>query len=183
MFALIAWAFFSADVDSLRSPHYVVREAAEARLTKYSYVTWPLCDKPFTDVEQARRAKRVCDAQLKLVNTRSLPHVFQSSPPWWSLYFDDLGVPYEFTGGWYSDIDGCYESWLTGEFNVLAFGMRPHWFYSLAANYLGEPHITQCGRHVWSIGQSKDATAAMGRDLLRLGLPRSLVERWLCSGK
>jgi hypothetical protein len=76
MWHLIILCCFQADVDRLRHPDFAVRQAAEERLTVWRDLTWPLLDRPFSDVEQRRRARRIVQATFGS-NPAPLPFLAQ----------------------------------------------------------------------------------------------------------
>lgn len=56
---LLLWIVFAGDIRALGSHDYYEREAAEARLTKWCALAYPLLDRKFDDLEVARRVQRI----------------------------------------------------------------------------------------------------------------------------
>src|SRR4051794_28749655 len=61
LYTVTLWVIFQPDVAALSADDYAAREAAEARLTRWVDLTWPLLDRNFDNAEQRRRARRVLE--------------------------------------------------------------------------------------------------------------------------
>src|SRR4051794_5040898 len=59
LYLLFLHAAFAPSVCDLGADDFATRERAEARLTRWADVCWPLLDRPFGDPEVRRRAGRV----------------------------------------------------------------------------------------------------------------------------
>lgn len=179
MSTLLLWLCFGADVRDLAHDDWARREAAEARLTRNSYLTWRLCDRPFRDPERRARARRVAEGYLHMGGLPPLPALL--GPPWYmALWYDEGGT-------WFADYGGLALSahaqgrelfcWSGPSEGALAPLVRLY-LRRAGAEQLDSPaHVSGYYR----ASACRDATALLARDLLRLGLPRPLV-RWALGG-
>lgn len=88
MLELILYAVFARDVAGLASESYAVREAASQRLARHHWLTWRMCDRPFPDLEQRRRAEAVVRMALRVDPCPPL------CAPFIDVRMEDFGIDY-----------------------------------------------------------------------------------------
>lgn len=168
MWEALLWLAFHGDIADLGAEEFTVREAAEARLMRWSDLTWPLLTRRFDDCEQQRRARRIV--------ARTLPTSF---PPLSLL----SGVPLrEWCQGeaFYGTITPCRPGpgWRLG-------WLRPDPAAPLAPliHRYGERARTQHAWRDWAqVADDREATRLLATDLLKCGVPPAGVRalcRWL----
>lgn len=174
---LVLVLMFGSDVEALSSPDYLVREKAEARLTYYGDLTWPLLEGHQKDLEASRRARRV----LERVWGNYHPPIAVIIPdvlPEWGYWIEgrfcrSIGTKY------YKDSYLTYLHTITisSESHKVTYrGGLP----GCLANYYGEKCRTQYEWRDWqSSVDSREATRLFCSDLKRFGVPPCLVRSFL----
>jgi hypothetical protein len=160
MYQIALWLVFSPDVAALASDEYAVREAAEARLSRFADLTWPLLDRSFTDCEQRRRARRVV--------AQAIP---QSYPPLALLSGSPLAE-------WQMPATNCHSVGLCPGLGWHMAWVRPDPAAPLGflIHYYGERTRTQYTWRDWqSAADGREATRLLVRDLLNVGVPAPVV--------
>jgi hypothetical protein len=160
MYAAVLWIVFQSDIAALGSASYAERQAAEARLSLWVDVAWPALNRPFSDCEQRRRARRVLASAIP-----------QGVPPIALL----AGNP---TPEW-QRAQTCHSVIGTrpGPDWQLAW-LRPDQRSSLrwVVRYYGERSRTQSLYRDWhSDADGREATRLLVNDLLTLGVPPPVI--------
>jgi hypothetical protein len=163
---LLLWLAFGADVRDLGADDFAVREAAEARLSRYADLAYPLLARRFEDLEQRRRAERVLAGvfprtwrPIAMLSGRPL---LEWARPGDHNAFSQSGLP---------PGDGWVLLWL-----------QPDPFAPLAplVRHYHERARTQTKWRDWmSASDAREATRLLAHDLLSLGLHPAAVRRWL----
>jgi hypothetical protein len=159
MYAFLLMVLFGADVKNLGADEYATREAAEARLTYWCDVCWPLLDKSFSDPEVRRRAQRIKNHIMPLNYS---PISFISGSPlieWQWNHAISVGVRPK---------DGCwYMSYTKPDSSAFLFSI---------IKYYGEKARTQYTWKEWHAdADGREATRLLTQDMLRVGMPPVLV--------
>lgn len=166
---ILLLALFGPDVRDLEADDFAVRQAAEARLTRWADVCWPLLNRPFAHPERRRRARRV------------LAHVVPERCPPIALLSGRAQPEWHFAG------DPEADTWATRQ----RIGDRPGIEWHLAY-LLPDPHDPPALRGlIWlyhqrsrseftwkdwhSDADGRAATRLLVRDLLALGVPAPAI--------
>lgn len=158
---LLAWALFSRDVDALAAPDFAVRQAAEARLSRWAWLTWRLCDRPFADLEQRRRARRIVEHALPRHHPPIAVLAGQPLPEWVSADGERVQM-----GG--RPGESWRLAWLCPD--------RRNPLFVLVRRY-GERTRSQSAWVDWQLDiDGREATRLLVRDLLRAGVPTPAVQ-------
>lgn len=163
---LILLAFFSSDIQALGSDDYLTRERAEARLTRFGDLVYPLLEINYKDAERNRRTKRIAAT------------VIPTSYPPIAL----LGTSYTLEWGTPNDYAGYISPRREDESHFIMW-IRPTssvgWRSFLVQHY-GEKARTQyCWKEWHSTSDSCHATNIMVRDLKMLGVPAFLIRKFI----
>jgi hypothetical protein len=168
MIDVILFFVFARDVADLKADDFQVRQCAEARLARWSSLSWRACDRRFDDLEQRRRARRVVRSEI--------PDTY---PP--------IAV---LTGR-------CIPEWrpCDSDYDTYRIGPRPNpgwmlsWLYPnkrsplfFIVRHYGERTRTQSAFPDWHLdADGREATRLLVRDMLAAGVPvtavRAMIDR------
>jgi hypothetical protein len=171
LYHLLLWLAFAQDVRDLGAPDFALREAAEARLTRWADLAVPLLDRPFTDLEQRRRVRRI---RAQVVPSGLRPLALCSGRPLseWanpSAGYSRVGIVGKRPG------HGWFLSWVHPD---------PQAPLARLIYCYGERTRTQAVWMDWhSASDSREASRLLAVDLCSLGVPPPLVRWWLAENE
>jgi hypothetical protein len=172
MFKLLLLLCFGGSVKDLSHNDYVVRERAEQRLTKYSWLTWQICEKKFNNLEAKTRAKRVVNSHLRIPNAIPLPFLLGQRPYVEWIYYDEelkefVKIQKEYP-----------ERQPKGFMYSIYYFDKSHWTFPLLDYLLKQTDswvLDSTGSYmVVCPDRARDATALVAEKLMRVGMPRTV---------
>lgn len=149
---VVLWCAFGSDVCDLGAESFDARQAAEARLQRWSWLARPLLFRHFTDLEQNKRASRI------LMND-------MGSGPWVPLP-ERTGCDIKIYNATVNP--STYEWWCRQPIDWLT------WCYLEKAGCWSYRNAHYCTHE-----QAQEASRLLARDLYSLGMPVSWVRLWL----
>lgn len=166
LYKLILWLCFAPSLNALGGDSFREREDAEAVLTQFGDITWPLLQRvandPTTPAEPRRRARRALQAILRL-DSRCPPLSLLSGRPLteWALPEASYGVIGARPGA---------------EWRLAWMRPDPHAPLAAVVRHYGDRARSQYTWRDWhSDADGREATRLLCTDLLRYGVPPALV--------
>lgn len=160
MYTFLLLVVFTPDIDALASEDFDTREQAEAHLTYWGDLAYPLLQRNFTDLEKNRRARRIVG--------RTLP---ASYPPLSLL----SGRPMLEWGSF----ECKYQTIGTRpgpEWSLVYTRPDPNAYLAKLIHHYGERARTQYIWKDWHTDRDgREATRRLCKDLLALGVPPSAL--------
>ena len=155
------WIAFGSDVQALSDNDFAVREAAEARLTRWGDLAWPVLDRHFADLERRRRARRIL-AQIVPQNTPPIALLSGNPLPEWILPDNTCRIGHS--------TEPCWRlTWLRPDKHAPLIHI---------IRFYGERARTQWTWKDWQIDRDgREATRLLARDLTAVGVPPIFVRQ------